>query len=343
MPGSDDKQLQEFELRFALQAKNWLSYKNVYAQTPDSIQNKPEWLYWYAIAQLKSGKKSINPDKQPELILKALAKQRNFYGFLAAEQNNNSQYSIHNTATDITLGTQVAAKLAAAFELYHLGQNREANRDWYFVTRNFDHQQWQQAAVLANQQQWYERSIQAYAKAQLWDMVDARFPLAFAEDFKKHSDIQNIDASWLFAMARQESAFSPQARSHVGARGLLQLMPKTAKKVAQSLNLPFNVKKLNEPSYNITLGSRYLKDLLIKFNNNYILATAAYNAGPHRVNEWLGLRPISEDWVHWVATIPYEETRKYVQNILTYSVIYQSRLDKKQQSMLSDFAPDFGS
>ncbi|NRB42012.1 MAG: transglycosylase SLT domain-containing protein [Pseudomonadales bacterium] len=335
-----DNELQEFELRYALQAKDWINYKRVYLQTLDKTQQKPEWMYWYAIAQQESGRKALNPERHPDILLKTLAQQRHFYGFLAAEQGSQpSSHFINNILHNIQLDESIKAKLMPAFELYQLGENREANRNWYFVTRSFNQQQWSQAAALADQLKWYERSIQAHAKAKLWDVVDARFPLAFADEFKKHSKLQGINPSWLFAMARQESAFSPHARSHVGARGLLQLMPKTAKRVAKSLDMKFNVNKLNDPSYNITLGSKYLKDLLGKYDNNYILATAAYNAGPHRVNEWLGLRPLTEDWVHWVATIPYEETRKYVQNILTYSIIYQTRLDKSKKTMLSDFTP----
>lgn len=337
LPSGKNQNLLEFEIRYALQAKDWKNYQHLFLQLTPSQQEKPEWLYWYAISQKNNLQLDPNIHRQPTAIFAHLSKQRHFYGFLSAEHDIKNTYFIGNEPLEHDLDQVIQKKLAAAFELFRLNETRQANREWFFVTRSFNKEQWQQAAFLADNIQWYERSIQAHAKAQLWNQVDARFPLAFAETFKKHSDKQSINPSWLFAMARQESGFSPFATSHVGAKGVLQLMPSTAKRVAHSMKVSYHPSRLYDPSYNISLGSKYLKDLLSKFDNNYILATAAYNAGPHRVNEWVGLRPMTDDWAHWVATIPYEETRKYVQNILTYSIIYNSLLNNTV-AQLSDFA-----
>ena len=134
--------------------------------------------------------------------------------------------------------------------------------------------------------------------------------------------VATISPDWLYAIARQESAFASDARSAVGARGLMQLMPSTARKVAQSMGVPYRSADLYQPKTNIALGSEYLRQLLEDFDGNHILATAAYNAGPYRVKKWLAKQQGSVEYDIWIETLPYHETRNYVQNILAFKVIY---------------------
>jgi soluble lytic murein transglycosylase len=133
--------------------------------------------------------------------------------------------------------------------------------------------------------------------------------------------------SWAYAITRQESAFKVDAQSHAGARGLMQLKPSTALHVAkrQKITLsPANSsirKELIDPTTNIKLGVAHLKEMLDYYQGNPVLATAAYNAGKHRVNQWLRDNHISNSLV-WIEQIPYKETREYVKNVLTYQQIY---------------------
>ena len=328
---SEHPEFYDYQLRYALQDKNWSIYQDVFKGAPEEKQNKQEWLYWYAIAQQNTGIIDQNQHLAPDTILTQLAEERSFYGILAAEKKDQAIFpKVMFSTKDIKISKAVQKKLAPAIELYHSKKTLQANREWYYTTKTFTADEWKQAGVLAHNTQWHERTIQAYAKAQYWEATEHRFPLAYYEHISKNSKKQLIDQGWLFAMARQESGFSPTARSPVGALGILQLMPSTAKKVARRMKLRYSAKKLLDPAYNIALGSKYLKELLTKYNNNYVLATAAYNAGPHRINEWLSLRPITDDWGHWVATIPYKETRKYVQNIMTYSKIYAAKLSNNR-------------
>ena len=138
------------------------------------------------------------------------------------------------------------------------------------------------------------------------------------------------ESALVHAVIRQESAFSPGAISRVGARGLMQLMPRTAKKVAQRESLKYSMRKLLEkPSYNLTLGQSYLSGLLDKFDGSYILALASYNAGPHRARSWIEAngdpREPSVDPIDWVEMIPFKETRNYVQRVLENVQVYRSR------------------
>ena len=325
-------ELTESLLRYALQEKNWASYMAFYQHLTPAQQQEPEWRYWYAEAQLQT---QLSDDHQPAArILYDLAQQRNYYGFLAAEKIQMAPRIYTERVEPIAeISAKVHDKLAAALEFFYLNDLQQANQVWYFNSLRFSKQEWQQAAALASDAGWYARAIASYAKAGLWNHVDARFPLAFADIFSTQASHNQIEPSWLLAMARQESGFSAHARSSRGALGVLQLMPATAKKLANELQMDFNKEKLLDPAYNIQLASEYLKNLLADFNNNYILATAAYNAGPNRVKEWLSERPFTDDWAHWVATIPYQETRNYVQNILAYSKIYQNRLEEQDVSL----------
>lgn len=315
-------------LRYAMQDKNWQLYKEVFKLLPAVLKNHEEWLYWYAITQEKLGYTDSDPALRAKTILTKLAQEQSFYGLVSAEKMNlpvfpNTQFEPQSGE----ISPQVIDKLSASIELYHIGELNQSNNDWFFTTAQFNEEEWKQAGMIAYKMDWRNRTIQAFGRAKLWTAGAERFPILYQEAFWKNAERQGVDPGWILAVARQESAFEPNARSPVGALGVLQLMPATAQKVARNLNMRYNYKSLLDPNYNITLGTKYLKDQLENYDNNYILATAAYNAGPRRVKEWLELRPLTEDWVHWVATIPYKETRGYVQNITAFSKIYNMKLE----------------
>jgi soluble lytic murein transglycosylase len=141
----------------------------------------------------------------------------------------------------------------------------------------------------------------------------------------------NIEAPLVLAMTRQESAFDHTAVSSAGAMGLMQLMPATANKVAQLLHLPFSRQRLtSDVTYNVTLGRAYLDSLVDNFSGSYVLAVAAYNAGPARVHQWIAdhgdPRSAGVDPIDWIERIPYTETRNYVQRVLENLQVYRFRL-----------------
>ncbi|MGB8275622.1 MAG: lytic transglycosylase domain-containing protein, partial [Alphaproteobacteria bacterium] len=135
----------------------------------------------------------------------------------------------------------------------------------------------------------------------------------------------------VLAMMRQESAFDTLAESSAGAKGLLQLMPTTAKQMARSLGMRFSHQRLHsDPDYNIKLGTAYLSGLLNQYDGSYVLALAAYNAGPARLRGWMkdfgDPRSPDVDAVDWIELIPYGETRDYVQRVLENLQVYRLRL-----------------
>ncbi len=179
-----------------------------------------------------------------------------------------------------------------------------------------------QAAFLIQQSGWTSQAIHMANAASLSDHLDLRFPLAYPEFFKRASHVTAIPESFLIAIARQESAFDPRARSHADALGLMQLLPSTAKRVARrtGLSAPSDEDLLN-PSVNVEIASHHLAELMLRYGNRRPLAAAAYNAGASRVDRWIknaGGVPMDV----WIETIPFRETRNYVKNVLAFAQVY---------------------
>ncbi len=163
-------------------------------------------------------------------------------------------------------------------------------------------------------------------------MVEYLFPV------KKLVNPGAPETALVLGVIRQESAFDPEAVSSAGARGLMQLMPATAKYVAKKLGLQYTKDKLtSDTNFNISLGRAYLSELLNDHGGSYVLAIAAYNAGPGRVSEWTARfrdpRRQDVDVIDWVELIPISETRNYVQRVLENTQVYRHRLGDTEVAM----------
>ena len=185
------------------------------------------------------------------------------------------------------------------------------------------------AAKLAHEWGWHGRAILTLAKTPYRDDLELRFPLAYRDEVLAQAEAKSLDPAWVFAIVRQESAFMPDARSHAGALGLMQIMPGTGRSIARSLNRKLRSKyQLLEADTSLLYGSTYLRTLLNRLNDHPVLATAAYNAGPHRVERW---RPEEGDVDAdlWIEVVPFRETREYLRRVVTYTVIYEQRLSRE--------------
>ena len=233
-----------------------------------------------------------------------------------------------------------------AFEFFKLGESINARREWFAAINRFDQHQLASATVLADRWGWHQQAIHTTIKAQQWNDLSIRFPLAYRSHMANAAQSTTIKLEWLYAVARQESAFADDAYSSVGARGLLQLRPSTAKIIARKIGVSYKTQDLYHADKNIALGSVYLKQLLEDFEGNRILATAAYNAGPHRVKKWLTRQGKALPHDIWIETLPFYETRSYVQNVLAFSVIYGYRLGidapliGDRESLIEQSVPD---
>ncbi|WP_339720912.1 transglycosylase SLT domain-containing protein [uncultured Paraglaciecola sp.] len=315
-----DAELLRWHLAHVLRQRNWQHALDVINFVPGEIVDGNMFQYWKARAYGEVGAKELS-DKG----LQQLAKQRHYYGFLASGQlsemasMNDNPLQIAQDELD-----EIASMPAAqrAFEFRTLGRNLSARREWIFLQSQLSQQQKVTAAVLASQNNWHDQAIFGFSKSGYLDDLSRRFPMAYDSQLQSNAKKNNIDVAWAYAIVRRESSFMPDAASHAGALGLMQMMPGTARYLAKK-----KVKRnsLFNPNINVELGTQYMRYLMDKMDNNPILATASYNAGWRRVQQWLpekGNIPLDM----WIETIPYKETRNYVMAVLAYQQIYSQHL-----------------
>ena len=333
---SSGHKILEWRVRQSIQIADWKDAQIWIEKMPQVLKNKQVWKYWDQRLIEIIDSDSKNPDLSG---YKKLSSERSFYGFLSAQRlelSNNMRYK-DSTPSQVELTeleSQVGIK--STRELLHHNLNLSARREWNKATRNFSKKQWISAAHISKKWLWHNGAITSMIKASYWNDTNLRFPLAFKDLFEKNAKKNQIPMHLLMALARQESSFHHEATSPVGAKGLMQLMPATAKQVAVNNNISFDpVVGLYDARINIALGSLYFKKMLDRFNGNRILAIASYNAGPTRVSRWRKKTGGSIPFDAWIEAIPFNETRNYVQNVLAFSSIYAKKLNKNEQ-MISD-------
>ena len=304
-----------------IKAGRFNALSTLLSQLPASAQGTLRWQYWQARAELSSP--GIAGRESARVSFERLASERDYYGHLAA-----LWLGIPGSLADqsTTIAPEKLLDLAAAptaqriYELRALGETLEARREWFQLIKPFSNTELRIAAALASQWHWHDMAIATLAQAQAWDEVLERFPRPYAERFTEAARTQGVPVTLAMAVARRESGFWTEARSPVGAQGLMQLMPRTAQSVAKSIDLdsPTDL-VLTQADTNIKLGTAYLGQLLQRFNDNRILALAAYNAGPSRAKKWhTNPQPIDA----FIEGIPFAETRAYVKAVLLYAAIY---------------------
>jgi len=320
-----NKSVHELRIRLALGREDWPLVLKWVQLLPTELAGLEEWQYWQGRALEMS-----NQQEAGKIILNKLSKSRTYYGFLSSQQLAKP-YTLLNQKIPVekqsvkTMAHQLA--VTRARELYLLGRTEKARAEWLFITKKMDDKEKHIAAHLAMDWELPNWAILALSKAHNKDGLSLRFPVVYGKHVLQEASKNQIDPALILAIARQESAFVPHAKSSAGALGLMQLIPSTAEMVARKKQIPFYQGALLKPHTNIQLGSGYLKMMLDKHQNNAVLAAAAYNAGPGRLQKWLPTFDMAAD--AWVETIPYKETREYVKNVMTYTAIYQEILGKR--------------
>lgn len=324
-PELRDNTVSEWRARLLLRHGRWDEAHALTQRMPAELASSNRWRYWNA----RSLQLAQPNSQQPAALYQALAKERDFYGFMAADQVK-APYQLNDQplviAPKVAQKVRNTAGIRRALEFHARGQIVDGRREWYHVSRLFSRDELVAQARLAYEMEWYFPAIRTISQAQYWDDLEVRFPMAHRDQLVHEAKRRELHSSWVFAITRQESAFMADARSHVGAMGLMQLMPATAKETARKFGIALSSpQQALNPDTNIQLGAAYLSQVYGQFNGNRILASAAYNAGPGRVRQWLrGADHLSYDV--WVENIPFDETRQYVQNVLSYSVIYGQKL-----------------
>jgi soluble lytic murein transglycosylase len=327
-----------WKARAAMRQGHWKAVASAIDAMQDSA-NDPTWVYWRAKATLAN-----NPtEAQRNLALQSLrgiASIKGFYEQLALEDlGQNITLPAKPTALSSTERASASANPGLQRALYAIGMGlrAEGNREWNYttnlhVTGGMSDRELLAAADLACQRQVWDRCINTSERTKVAFDMDQRFPTPLRETVLRKTKAVDLDPAYVYGLIRQESRFVTDARSGVGAAGLMQVMPNTARWTAKKIGLSgFTVEQLNDHEVNIAIGSGYLKLILDDFGGSLPMAAAAYNAGPGRPRNWRN-GPVLEGAI-WAENIPFLETRDYVKKVLSNTTNYAALLTGQAQSL----------
>ena len=320
----------EWRARAALRAQDWKKLNHFIAAMPAGVANKDAWNYWRGRSLSEIGQKEA-----ARKYWQRIRSVRTFYGKLAAEALGKPFYYSGNETVEATsegikaAGSNPSLERAKAF--YDLGLIAEGNREWQWGIRTLNTAELLAAAQWAQKHDLLHRSINTAIKvAEHYPLEhDLLYPRPFEDEIEDYAEMAKIDINWVYGLMRQESRFIAAARSSVGANGLMQIMPATAKWIAKELEIDnFKPETIYEIETNIYFGTAYLRSLLDRLGNNIILATAGYNAGPNRASRWQQSLTGTTEGAIFIETFPFTETRNYVQNVLANTVEYAHEQDE---------------
>jgi soluble lytic murein transglycosylase len=327
--------LLEWEMRNAILHKQWAKVELAVRQMQKPYT--PEQNYWLAQAE----KHLKTPGNNASLRLRQIARERNYYGFLASRELHISPSFQENASChQVILPYEYQNLLTEIHRLYNtktLGRAAQMLND--FILELPQQEKCALVHWVSNTLNWPTEAIALSNQPSLINQISVRFPTKYAGFITSRAKLFHLDPAFVYAIIRQESAFHPQIVSPVGARGLMQMMPSTAKLITRNYRIPYRLdNELFTPYKNIEIGTQYLAHLSKLYGQHPLLVAAAYNAGPQNVNRWVNTYP-SNDIIAWIDTLPWKETRNYVKNIIAFQVIYQHRLGYKisMDNMLKSF------
>jgi soluble lytic murein transglycosylase len=313
-----DEQL-VWKARNALHAQRWADVLAAVNTMSEQQARDPTWRYWKARALLADGRNA-----EAKALLISLTAEPGFYGELAAEdlgtRNLLATPAYRPDDNQVrAIGEMPGIQRALAF--YRLNLRYEGNLEWNWAMRDLDDQQLLAAAEFARRKELYDRAIYSAERTKQLHDFGMRYPAPYRDLLKDYASQQQLDEAWLYALIRQESRFVPEAHSSAGAGGLMQLMPTTARWIAMRLGVKsYRRRQMTEVELNLNFGTWYLRHVLDEFDNQPLLASAAYNAGPRHAQEWRTNVPM--EGAIYAESIPLTETRDYVKKVMSGAVYY---------------------
>jgi len=330
------QQLLEWRARVGMAHGEWATVLESIEAMDLREQARSRWRYWRgrALAGLQ------RPDAL--LAFASLSAEASYYGFLAAKATGQD---LRVCNQDLVADPDSQARLLRdlrferALELDQVGLAWHARWTWSRASRQLNREDLHQAALLAAEQGWHDRVISALGNAGTLSAYNLRFPLLEQRKVFDEASRYDVDPALVYGLMRAESAMQTDAFSPAGARGLLQLMPGTAKLVADRNGLPYSGRSdLMKPAVNIPLGVAHLGELQDKFDGQWIHVAAAYNAGAGAVERWLDSRPLTDHDI-WLETLPFYETRDYVPRVLAFATLYEWRLGQRPEVLADHIRP----
>jgi len=321
-----------WRVRAALRVQNWHEVLHGIDSMPQEQRHRTAWRYWKARALRALGYKA-----RARTLFVGLSGQYDFYGQLAAEELGSPPGAAMISA-DYVPGKKEVAEIEAmpgirrAEALYSMDMRNDALQEWSWAIRNMDDKHLLAAAEVARLHGIYDRAIGTAERTTQVHDFNLRYLAPYRAELEPHLRDSGLDEAWVYGLMRQESRFVTQARSGVGAAGLMQIMPATARWVARKLGMKdFRHALVHELDTNLRLGTYYLKTVLSQFDNNAVLASTAYNAGPSRARQWLGDKPL--EGAIYIETIPFNETRHYVKKVMSNTVYYAKLFGQPIESL----------
>ena len=318
--------------RAALRAQDWHEVWTSITAMTIRQQQESTWRYWKGRALKELGRRA-----DAELVFTELSHEYNFYGQLASEELGTAPAAgivtvSFQTSKEELNAMQSLPGIQRTLELYRMDLRVEASKEWAWAIKKFDDKQLLVAAELARRNEMYDRSINAAEHTTVLHDFNLRYPAPFRETMQGRLRENGLEEAWVYGLMRQESRFANKAKSEVGAAGLMQIMPATAKWVARKMGMrDYRSALIHETEVNLKLGTYYMKNVLSSFDNNAVLASAAYNAGPARARQWRAEKSL--EGAIYVETIPFDETREYVKKVMSNTVYYSKLFDQPSVSL----------
>ena len=317
-------------VRAALRAGDWATVRRVIQRMPASLAAQPDWIYWNGRAQAAQGKTA-----EAQTQYQRIAGQPSFYGSLAAEELGQPIAPPPRAAplTVPELGEAMANDgLRRALALLRIDARLDGVREWNWSLRGMNDRQLLAAAELARRNDVWDRAINTADRTVSQHDFSLRYLAPYRDKVEPKARELALDPGWVYGLMRQESRFVIQARSSVGAQGLMQVMPATAAWVAKKIGLAsYHPKHAMDMDTNITLGTNYMKMVLDGLDDHPVLASAAYNAGPGRAKKWRAEAPL--EGAIYAECIPFNETRDYVKKVMNNAVYYNALFEGRPQSL----------
>jgi soluble lytic murein transglycosylase len=328
-----------WKIRAALRSAQWRQVLGATDALSPEAKQDPAWTYWRARALLATA--SAEAQRQQALeLLRGMAGVRGFYEQLALEDLGQT-VTVPPAPTPLTATEKAQAfanpGLQRALYAIQIGLRPEGNREWNYTTNlhtpgGMNDRELLAAADLACQRQVWDRCINTSDRTKGVVDFEQRFPMPLREIVVRRANGIGLDPAYVYGLIRQESRFVMDARSQVGASGLMQVMPATAKWTAKKIGLTsFSAEQLTDKETNVTIGTGYLKLVLDDFGGSMPMAAAAYNAGPGRPRKWRE-GPMLEGAI-WAENVPFQETRDYVKKVLSNTTNYAAILTGQPQSL----------
>jgi soluble lytic murein transglycosylase len=324
----------QWKTRIALRQGDWKMVRATIEAMPPQLRSDPAWTYWLGRAlALEAGAGR----EQAQALFARIADQNSFYGQLAMEEMGQ-QVSIPQAGRPIAPAeiAPIAANpgMRRALKFFSLRLRFEGTREWNWELRKYSERELLAAAEFARQNEILDRMVNTSERTRTEFDYTQRFPAPHNDILQPTAQSLGLDRAWVYGLIRQESRFITDARSGVGASGLMQVMPSTGQYVAKKIGLTdFVHTMLNDLRTNILLGANYMNMVLANADGSQALASAAYNAGPGRARGWRSTLNGPMEGAIFAESIPYPETRSYVKNVLSNATNYAALFDNKPQSL----------